>query len=245
MAKSAFNKTHRTVKKNIEGGDDSDQFQTPSHALPMVMRYIPKGSTIWEPCAGKGNIKRWLEENEYGCFATDIMYDPAFDFFKFNPTLSRWADFDWRYIVTNPPWSLKIEWTIRCLELGRPFALLMPLTFLEAKGSELADKNCFEIIKPYYRIAYETPYDGWWRHYGKKPGSDENCRYTQREEFDVCPECGERDEIRQVTSVPQKQSIWVTHRLNIGTSLLYYDNSADIAKWRDEQKVARQGTLDE
>ena len=38
---------------------------------------------------------------------------------------------EWKYIITNPPFSLKDQFLARCYELARPFALLLPLTALE------------------------------------------------------------------------------------------------------------------
>lgn len=42
----------------------SDLFQTPSIAIGCLVPYLKKGSIIWEPAEGKGNISRFLRERE-------------------------------------------------------------------------------------------------------------------------------------------------------------------------------------
>lgn len=218
-----YNELHKTVKKNLEGGDESDQFQTPPWALPMVSQYFPIHSRFWEPACGKGNIVRYLEDAGNSVLATDYLMGEEYNFFTYTPIIG------WDFLITNPPWSLKIEWTLRCLELGKPFALLVPLTYLEEEGTRIVHRNEMEIIKPYGRIAYETPHEGWWSHYDQMlvelDGYRERipCKYKQPDEFWVCPNCGGTDKIRKIKSSPQKQSIWITWGLNIGQSWVYYD----------------------
>ena len=61
-------------------------------------------------------------------------------------------------IVTNPPYSLKEEFLKRCYELGKPFALLMPLTALESeKRQKLYRKYGIQLIIPNKRFNFETP----------------------------------------------------------------------------------------
>ncbi|MEM3859736.1 MAG: hypothetical protein QW478_10090, partial [Candidatus Micrarchaeaceae archaeon] len=61
-------------------------------------------------------------------------------------------------IVTNPPFSLKQEFLIRCYELQKPFALLLPLTTFETKKrQDLFKKYGVEVIFFPKRINFETP----------------------------------------------------------------------------------------
>jgi len=61
-------------------------------------------------------------------------------------------------IITNPPYSLKEEFLQRCYELGKPFALLMPLTALEGKKrGKLYRKYGINLIIPNKRFNFETP----------------------------------------------------------------------------------------
>lgn len=235
MTKAKFEDLHKTVAKNTEGGDESDHFQTPFWALPMLDRYIPTDWTIWEPACGKGNIVNYLNARmlEPGqpkglprCWGTDYYMGEDYNFFTFQPNRR------WDMIVTNPPWSLKIEWTLRCLELGNPFALLVPITYLEMAGTRLVNDYRMEIVKPYQRIAYETPFDGWWKHYYKSIMTGEVCGYKDPYEFEVCPKCGGNEDIRKIKSSPQKQSMWITHGLTIDSPITYYDMAKDIKAYQ-------------
>lgn len=235
--KSAFNKTHRTEKTNTAGGVESDQFQTPEYALTMLRPYLDRTKTIWEPACGKGNIVNYFRYNGFSINGTDYLNGEQYDFFKFD--LADVQGQDWNYIITNPPWSLKILWTARCLELNKPFALLVPITYLEGEGTKIVHQQGMEIIMPYQRIAFETPYDGQWRHYGDDHTKNEPdyCGYTSSVQFFKCPVCGGEDDIRVVKSVPQKKSMWITWRMNIGAPIVYYDMRNDIARWKNRHSV--------
>ena len=99
-----------------------DELYTPDYALKPLLKYIPKGITVWE-CTdfGKSEITRLLKE--HGCDV--ISTDKKENFFKHIPE----KPFD--MIITNPPYSLKNEFLKRCYEFNKPFALLLPLTTLE------------------------------------------------------------------------------------------------------------------
>jgi hypothetical protein len=98
-----------------------DEYNTPAYAVRPLVKYIPPTWTVWEPTDtnGKSEIARLLQENGNKVVPT------KFDFLADDPT------FHLDCVVTNPPYSLKDEFIARCLELGKPFALLMPLTALE------------------------------------------------------------------------------------------------------------------
>ena len=76
----------------------------------------------------------------------------AIDFLNIDMTLK-----DCDCIVTNPPYSKKEEFLKRCFEIGKPFALLLPLTALEGrKRGELYRKYGIELIIPNKRFNFET-----------------------------------------------------------------------------------------
>ena len=61
-------------------------------------------------------------------------------------------------IVTNPPFSLKDRFLERCYDLGKPFALLLPLTALEGKDRQsFYKKYGIQLIVPDSRINFYTP----------------------------------------------------------------------------------------
>lgn len=124
----------------------ADEFQTPALALEPLLVHIPSG-IVWEPACGKGNLVRLLESRGREVVATDKDHDflsgavPGFD-----------------VIVTNPPFTLKDAFLERCYDLGKPFALLMPITALEGmKRQALYRKNGLELVLMNRRVNFETP----------------------------------------------------------------------------------------
>lgn len=101
-----------------------DEFYTPDYAIKPLLKYIPKGITVWECCDfGKSEITRLLKE--YGCKVISTGKDE--NFLNYIPEL----EFD--MIITNPPYSLKDEFIAKCYEWNKPFALLLPITALGGK----------------------------------------------------------------------------------------------------------------
>lgn len=64
-------------------------------------------------------------------------------------------------VITNPPYAKKQQFLERAYELGRPFALLLPLTTLETgKRQNLFKKHGVQIILFPKRINFQTPSGG-------------------------------------------------------------------------------------
>lgn len=126
-----------------------DDFQTPPQALKPLLPYLKKEWTIWEPACGKGNLVREFERCGYKTIGTDLLFGADF----LSEDLDR-GD----CIVTNPPFKYKQQFLERCYALGKPFALLLPLTTFEtAKRQKLFKENGVEVIFFDKRINFETP----------------------------------------------------------------------------------------
>ena len=126
-----------------------DVFQTPGYAISPLLAHIPKDWIVWESACGKGNLKREFEKQGYKVIGTDI--NSGHDFRVYEPD-------KYDCVVTNPPYSIKQEFLSRCYQLGKPFALLLPLTALETrKRQELFESNGVEIVLLDKRINFETP----------------------------------------------------------------------------------------
>ena len=126
-----------------------DCFQTPPIALEPLYPHLKKEWIIWEPACGTGQLSTALAKRGFTVRGTDII--GGFDFLTFEP-----EHFD--CIVTNPPYSLKEEFLKRCYALGKPFALLLPLTALEGQERQpLFEKHGVEIIIFDKRINFVTP----------------------------------------------------------------------------------------
>lgn len=126
----------------------SDDFQTPPEALEFLYPYLPSHWKIWEPAAGQGLLVAGLREHGYEVEGSDITTGDDFLVSERNCNM----------IVTNPPFSLKLEFLERCYALGKPFALLLPLTALETeKRQRLFREHGIEIILLPRRINFVTP----------------------------------------------------------------------------------------
>jgi hypothetical protein len=101
-----------------------DEYHTPAYAVRPLIRHIPANWTVWEPTDtnGKSEIARLLRENGNKVVSTK---ETKFDFLVDDPT------FHFDCVVTNPPYSTKDFFIHRCVALGKPFALLLPVTALE------------------------------------------------------------------------------------------------------------------
>jgi len=129
----------------------SDMFQTPPHAVRCITKYIPKEWKIWESACGEGQIVDTLKEDGYDVTGTDVL--GGFDFLS---SLMPTPEFD--CILTNPPYSIKDEWLQRCFDLGKPFALLLPITALgEQERVKMYRKHGIQIVLPPKRINFGTP----------------------------------------------------------------------------------------
>ena len=134
-----------------------DELYTPNEAVYPLLKYLPnfkdglnKHITIWE-CTdfGESNITKILRENGYNVVSTHINKD--FDFLKDK------SDFEFDYIITNPPYRLKTDFLRRAFELGKPFAFLLPLTTLEGvERGKLFRKYGIQVIILDRRINFMT-----------------------------------------------------------------------------------------
>lgn len=142
-----------------------DEFQTDPVALDYILPYLTKVKRasqwqdsvfIWEPACGKGNLVNKLRANGYKVFSSDIKEQTQMcavkDFLKDE------MQHTYDCIVTNPPFSKKEEFFGRCYQLGKPFALLMPITtFDSVERRKMMATYGVEIIFPSKRINFETP----------------------------------------------------------------------------------------
>ena len=137
-------------KKNYRPGP-MDSCQTPTYALDPILPYLRVDWKWWEPCAGKGNIVHALEDNNFSVTWSDIIHGEKYDYFSYSPN-------EWTASITNPPYGLKFPWLARCYELGKPFALLVPVEILGAKKcQELIEANGFEMMLLNRRVNFEMP----------------------------------------------------------------------------------------
>lgn len=145
-------------KQNYKDQPIRDQCQTPPHAFWPLLRYVDGLShvdlSIWEPACGEGYLLREMEKLfPHKVVGTDILTGTDF----FTCAIPR---FD--VLITNPPFSQKYQWITRCYELGKPWALLMPLETLGAQRAQKEFKNYgMELLVLNRRVNFKMPDKGW------------------------------------------------------------------------------------
>jgi hypothetical protein len=133
--------------KLLEAGHH-DNFQTPASALDCLIPYLNRDWHIWEPACGKGNLVAGLRDRGFAVTGSDIL--TGIDFLKANVSCDA--------IITNVPFSIKGKFLARCYQLGKPFALLMPITtFDSGKRRRLFHRHGIQLIIPNERFNFETP----------------------------------------------------------------------------------------
>ena len=101
-----------------------DEIYTPEEAIIPLLKYIDSSKTIWEPTdPGNSKITEVLQRHGNKVIATHI--DRGVDYLTSENT------FEHDLIITNPPYSLKTQFLRQAYRLGKPFALLLPITALE------------------------------------------------------------------------------------------------------------------
>ena len=142
------------------GKNHSDELYTPEGAIDILIPYLRKEWTIWECAYGTGKLAKHLENKGF-----KVKGAKGINFLKCNCPLA--SD----VIITNPPFSLKIEFIKKCYEFKKPFALLLPLTTLEGiKIQTMFKEKGIQILFPRGRIDFNGKKAPWfytcWFTYG-------------------------------------------------------------------------------
>ena len=112
-----------------------DDYSTQKEAFDLLFKYvkIEKNKKVWAPFYNEGLINQYefpfqMIHTETDFFETNIEYD---------------------YLIDNPPYSVKEKVIRRCIDLRRPFCLLLPIDSLERKYiSTLFKDRDFTVIIP-------------------------------------------------------------------------------------------------
>ena len=99
----------------------NDDYNTPVEAWEFLFKNMPpqfERRLIWFPFYHDGSLIERLKG------ITESIIHVNENFFQYEPS-------SYDLIVDNPPFSCKKEILERCLSLGKPFALLLPLDTIE------------------------------------------------------------------------------------------------------------------
>ena len=108
-----------------------DDFITPINIWKDIQQFIPEDKKIWCPFYFNGN--HTLRDLGY-----DIIHEEE-DFFENNK-----GDI----IIDNPPFSIKKEILKYCLEMDKPFILIMPTSTINYQYFKIFKDNIQIIIPP-------------------------------------------------------------------------------------------------
>lgn len=137
--------TNMKMLKVTGVNEQSDECYTPQAGVHPLLEFLDSGMVYYDCTSGKSsNIVNTLNYNGYKCIGSgdkDFLTDEL-------P-----ANVD--VIVTNPPYSKKDAFIQRCYELGKPFALLLPVSALQgqARGQMFID-NGIEVLALNNRIDF-------------------------------------------------------------------------------------------
>lgn len=147
-----------SVKKNGNG----DEYYTPDYVVEILVPYLKNKNIkkIWCPCDKEtSEYVRVFKNNGFDVIYSHI--DNGQDFLNYIP------DEDYDCIITNPPFSIKNKILERCIELNKPFAILLSATVIQSASlvqilSKLED---FKMIMFDKRISYSgdrPPFPSWY-----------------------------------------------------------------------------------
>jgi|GEM_PF-2354846 len=139
-----------------------DLFQTPREAVLDIIPFIPT-KKVWESAAGEGFIARVLVEHGFEVICSDIRLEEFNYFCEFLSDLPPAPVQDWIKkgekfsIITNPPYSIKKKFTLKCIEYNVPFALILQADYSQFLIDCITKYQCKKIV-PYKRYNFIVPY---------------------------------------------------------------------------------------
>lgn len=105
----------------------SDYYPTPPEATTALMDFLhlEKNNVIWECACGQNHMVGVMRSMGYEVIGTDILTGTDF--------LTADVPDGVSWVITNPPFSLSEKFIRRCIEIGKPFALLLKSQYWHAK----------------------------------------------------------------------------------------------------------------
>lgn len=126
---------------------DNDFYPTPPECTYALLDYLKQNfllrstDTIWEPACGNNAMADVMVQQGYSVIATDIIQGQDFLEHEMQDR------FDW--IITNPPFSLSEKFIKKCIDHGKPFALLLKSQYWHsAKRRELFQSHQPKFVLP-------------------------------------------------------------------------------------------------
>lgn len=141
------------MKLDKVANSHNDEFYTPLYAIKPILEFIPSSVKVWCPFDTEQSlfVKELSKTNE-------VVYSSLLNgqnFFEIEVPENT------KYIISNPPYSLKTEVLERLFKFDIPFAMLLGIVglFESKKRFEMFRDNEFEIMYFNKRIAYFKDYN--------------------------------------------------------------------------------------
>lgn len=129
-----------------------DEMYTPFYAVAPLVKHLKNSGykTVWCPFDEEWSAYvRIFKEEGFNVIRSSL--SDGKDFFGYEP------DEPHDVIISNPPFSKKDEVIRRLDELGKPFAILLPLNSLQGKSRFGVFKNGIQLLSFDQRIGFHTP----------------------------------------------------------------------------------------
>lgn len=129
-----------------------DEMYTPFYAVTPLVKYLKYSGykTIWCPFDEEWSAYvQMFREEGFNVIRSSL--SDGKDFFQHEPN----EPYD--VIVSNPPFSKKDKVLRRLDELGKPFAILLPLNSLQGKSRFEIFKKGIQVLVFDQRIGFHTP----------------------------------------------------------------------------------------
>lgn len=144
-------------RENYKAKSGKDLIQTPGYALEPLMQviHLEGFETIWECACGEGYLSLAFPES-LNVISSDILL--GYNFFDYEPGE------EYNAIITNPPFAERIDFVERCIELGKPWALLMPSETVSLKSFHKLVGNLLPQLAIIWfspRVNFKMPNKGW------------------------------------------------------------------------------------
>ena len=141
------------MKLDKVANSHNDEFYTPLYAIKPILEFIPPSVKVWCPFDTEQSlfVKELSQTNE-------VVYSSLLNgqnFFEIEVPENT------KYIISNPPYSLKTEVLERLFKFDIPFAMLLGIVglFESKKRFEMFRDNEFEIMYFNKRVAYFKDYN--------------------------------------------------------------------------------------
>ena len=116
--------------------NEKDEYYTPKILVKPILKYIKPNSVIWCPFDTENSeFVILLKEAGHSVIYSHICLGQ--DFFEYEPN----EEYD--YVISNPPFTRKLEVLDRLYKLNKPFAMILGLPILNYQeiGSFFLDKE--------------------------------------------------------------------------------------------------------